>query len=120
MKRVLTVLIALAMFSVPLTVFAENPLGFPMREGSDSNAHTHNEEGIMHYNKGHYEEALKHFSVSEKIDPKVGASHYNMALALDKLGQHGEATMHFKGALKLAHGRKDITESKILKGHIGH
>ena len=120
MKRVLISLIALAMFSIPLTAFAEGPLSFPMREGSDAGAHKHNEEGIMHYQKGHYDIALKHFQTSAKIDSKVGASHYNMALSLDKLGQHGDATMHFKCAKMLANGRKEITESKILKGHIGH
>ena len=120
MKQVLIVFIALAMFSVPLSAFAEDPLGFPMREGSDAGAHKHNEEGIMHYQKGHYDIALKHFKMSAEIDPKVGASHYNMALSLDKLGKHGDATMHFKCAKMLAQGRKDITESKILKGHIGH
>ncbi len=120
MKRVLISLIALAIFSVPLTVFAGDPLGFPMREGSDAGAHKHNEEGIMHYQKGHYDKALKHFKMSAKIDPKVGASHYNMALSLDKLGKHGDATMHFKCAKMLANGRKEITESKILKSHIEH
>ena len=120
MKRVLIALMALAVFSIPVSVFAADPLGFPMKEGSDAGAHKHNEEGIMHFKKDHFGEALKHFTMSAKIDPKVGASHYNMALCLDKLGKHGEATNHFKAALKLANGRKEITESGILKGHIGH
>ena len=120
MKRVLISLIALAMFSIPLTAFAADPLSFPMREGSDSGAHKHNEEGIMSYQKGHYDEALKHFQMSARIDSKVGASHYNMALSLDKLGKHGDATMHFKCAKMLAQRSKEITESRILKDHIGH
>ena len=120
MKRVLISLIALAMFAIPLTAFASDPLSFPMREGSSADAHKHNETGIGLYQKGNYEEALKHFAVAEKMDGSEAASHYNIALCLDKLGKHGDATMHFKVAKKLAHGRKEITESAILKGHIGH
>ena len=98
---------------------ANAALGFPMREGSDHDAHMHNEEGISHYNQGHYDVALKHFTVAAKIDPKSGESHYNMALCLDKLGLHGDATAHFKVAKQNAQGRKEIVNSGILNAHIG-
>ena len=97
----------------------EGPLGFPSREGSSASAHEHNEEGIMHYNKGHYEEALKHFRTSVKMDPHVGESHFNMAITLDKLGKHGRATRHFKKAREFAQGRDEIINSQILKDHVG-
>ena len=59
----------------------------PMREGSNASAHKHNEEGISHYNQGHYDVALKHFQMASKVDSSVGESHYNEALCLDKLGK---------------------------------
>lgn len=119
MKKIWMILTALFLVSLPLQAFAEGPLGFPMREGSIASAHEHNQEGIMHYNKGHYEEALKHFEMSVKIDSNVGESHFNMALCLDKIGKHGDATAHFKSARKLAQGNVKITDSQILNDHIG-
>lgn len=101
------------------TTAAEGPLEFPMQEGASQEAQKHNEEGIMHFNKGHYEEALKHFRTSMKIDPKVGASHFNAALALHKMEDHGAATQHFKKAKEHANGRQAIVDSQLLKEHIG-
>ena len=88
-----------------------------MREGSNASAHKHNEEGISHYNQGHYDVALKHFQMASKVDSSVGESHYNEALCLDKLGKHGEATNHFYKARKYAKGNSAILESKILNAH---
>ena len=99
-------------------VFAEDgALKFPMREGSSSSAHKHNEEGISHFNQGHFDVALTHFQMASKIDPRVGESHYNEALCLDKLDRHGEATNHFYAARKHAQGNPAILKSGILNAH---
>ena len=120
MKNLLILITALSFLSLPMLVFAEEmPMSFPMIEGSNAEAHKHNEEGIMHYNKGNFEEALKHFSMASKIDSGVGESHFNEALCLDKIGKHGDATMHFKAAKKNAHGNDKIINSAILNEHIG-
>ena len=104
---------------VPLTALAgEGPLPFP--EGANSEANMHNEEGIKHWNQGHYDVALKHFKEASSIDSSFGEVHFNEAISLDKIGKHGEATMHFKAALKRAGGNKKILNSAILHGHIGH
>ena len=95
-----------------------NPaLGFSA--GANSDASMHNEEGISHYNQGHYDVALTHFTAAAKIDPSAGASHYNIALCLDKLGLHGDATKQFQLAKDKADGRKEILESGILNSHLG-
>jgi len=118
MRKLLFALLALSFVFLSVPVFAdEGPLPFPMREGSSASAHKHNEEGISHYNQGHYDVALKHFQMASKIDSSVGESHYNEALCLDKLGQHGEATNHFYAARKYAHGNTAILKSGILSGH---
>jgi len=117
-KWLLAGLVCLGMMAPALATAGEGPLQFPMREGSSHEAHQHNEEGIMHFNKGHYEEALKHFRTSMKIDPKVGASHFNAALALHKMEDHGAATQHFKKAKQYADGREAIVQSKLLKDHL--
>jgi len=94
----------------------EGPLALPA--GSNPEANIHNEEGISHYKEGHYDVALKHFRAAGKIQSEPGEIHFNEALALDKLGDHGGATEHFKVAQQNANGNKSILESKILLAHV--
>lgn len=118
MSRLLYVLLALSFVFLSVPAFAEEgALKFPMREGSNAGAHKHNEEGISHYNQGHYDVALKHFQMASKADSSVGEAHFNEALALDKLGRHGDATNHFYAARKYAHGNTAILNSEILNSH---
>ncbi|MCH2389381.1 MAG: tetratricopeptide repeat protein [Nitrospinales bacterium] len=93
----------------------EGPLNLPAE--SDPEANTHNEEGISHYKEGHFDIALKHFREAGKIQSEIGEIHFNEALALDKLGDHGDATKHFKVAEENANGNTLILESKILLAH---
>ena len=94
----------------------EGPLNLPAE--SDPEANTHNDEGILHYKEGHLDIALKHFREAEKIKPEIGEIHFNVALALDKLGGHGDAAEHFKIAQDNANGNSLILASKILLAHI--
>ena len=100
-----------AMASLP-----EGPLNLPAE--SDPEAKTHNDEGILHYKEGHFDIALKHFREAGKIQSEIGEIHFNEALALDKLGDHGDAAKHFKVAQENANGNALILESKILLAHI--
>ncbi|MFQ5716849.1 MAG: hypothetical protein ACE5GQ_07065 [Nitrospinales bacterium] len=119
MKKLLGILVAALFISFPLTAFAgEGPLGFPMKEGSNAEAHKHNEEGIAEWKNGNIEAALMHFQMASKIDGGVGESHFNEAICLDKLGDHGSATMHFKAAKANAHGNAKILKSEVLNAHL--
>ncbi len=84
-----------------------------------SKAETHNKEGIEHYNQGHWDVAKKHFEAAAKEDPKSGEAHYNLALSLDKLGDHKAASEHFTEAHHLGMNNPDIQNSEILKKHTG-
>ncbi|MBT3510690.1 MAG: hypothetical protein HN472_14225 [Nitrospina sp.] len=118
MRKLIYVLVAFLFVFLSAPVFADDPaLKFPMREGSNASAHKHNEEGISHYNQGHYDVALKHFEMASSIDSSVGEAHYNVAICLDKLDRHGEATNHFYAARKNAHGNNAILGSGILNAH---
>ena len=118
MRKLVYVLVAFLFVFLSVPVFAdEAALQFPMHEGSSADAHKHNEEGISHYNQGHYDVALKHFQMASSIDSGVGEAHYNEALCLDKLGRHGDATNHFYAARKYAHGNEAILNSGILNAH---
>ena len=94
----------------------EGPLTLPAE--SDPETINHTDEGILHFKEGHYDIALKHFH--EACEPRhdIGEVHFNEALTLDKLGDHGGASRHFKEAQKYANGNKLILESKILLAHI--
>ena len=98
-----------------LASLPEGPLNLPAE--SDPEANTHNEEGISHNKEGHFDIALKHFREAGKIQSEIGEIHFNEALALDKLGDHGDAAKHFKVAEENANGNTLILESKILLAH---
>ena len=102
--------------SLPKGTLPEGPLALPT--GSNPEANMHNEKGISHYNEGHYDVALKHFQEAEKSDPAIGEIHFNEALALDKIGDHGAATNHFKTARDSAKGNEKILTSEILIKHL--
>ena len=119
MKKVLVLFTVLMISFLPLTAFAaEGPMQVP--DGASAEVKKHNEEGIAEWKKGNYEGALKHFSMASKLDSSIGETHFNEAISLDKIGKHGEATMHFKAAKKNASGNQSILNSAILNAHIGH
>jgi len=116
MKKLSLILAGLFIMSLSTVAFASDPaLKFP--SGANAEANKHNEEGISHYNQGHFDVALKHFQMASKIAPNVGEAHYNEALSLDALDRHGDATNHFYAARKHANGNAAILKSGILNAH---
>jgi Flp pilus assembly protein TadD len=116
MKKLSIICALLFTTSLSSIVFAADPaLKFP--SGANAEANKHNEEGIFHYNQGHFDVALKHFQMASKIVPSIGESHYNEALSLDAIDRHGEATNHFYAARKYANGNPAILKSGILNAH---
>ena len=66
MKNIISILAALSLFFFSATVFAgEGPLALP--SGANPEAKKHNVEGIDHWQQGHYDVALKHFSAASKL-----------------------------------------------------
>jgi len=89
-----------------------------LKAASGSKAEAHLKEGIEHYDQGHFDVALKHFQAGAKEDPQSAEAHYDVALALDKLGDHKAATEHFKKAAELGKNNPEIENSGILKAHL--
>jgi Flp pilus assembly protein TadD len=77
-----------------------------------------NDEGVGHYKQGHWDVSEGHFRKALKADPNLAEAHYNLALTLDKMGKHEEATTEFKKAAELAPTNPAIKDSAILKKHI--
>ena len=90
----------------------------PLKVTAGSKAEAHNAEGIEHYNQGHWDVAKKHFEAAAKEDPKAAEVHYNLALTLDKAGDHKAATEHFKTAYELGKDNPEIQNSGVLKAHL--
>ncbi len=78
-----------------------------------------NKEGVDHYQQSHWDVAQEHFQKAVAANDKLAEAHYNLALTLDKLGNHGEATNHFQMALDLAPDNPSIKDSGILQAHVG-
>ena len=53
-------------------------------------------EGMAHYDKGHWDVAKKHFQEAVQADQRSAEAHYDLALTLDKGGDHKAAIEHFK------------------------
>jgi Tfp pilus assembly protein PilF len=91
----------------------------PLFAPASSAARTENDEGVGHYQQGHWDVAMEHFQKALKADPNSAVVHYNVALTLDKMGKHDDATASFKKALELASNEPAIKDSEILKKHVG-
>lgn len=85
---------------------------------SPATAHR-NLEGIQQYQAGKWQEAKSLFESAIQDDPDLPEAHFNLALTLHKLGDHREATVHFKRAGELAPTNKEIVESSAYRNHLG-
>ncbi len=86
---------------------------------ASSPGQTENALGITHFNQKHWDIAAGHFNKAIEADPTLAESHYNLAVSLDKMGNHGAATISFRKAAELAPNNNEITQSTILKQHVG-
>jgi Flp pilus assembly protein TadD len=90
----------------------------PLFAPASTAARSDNDEGVGHYQQGHWDVAMGHFQKAVKADVNSAVVHYNIALTLDKLGKHDQATQSFKKALDLAPNDPTIKDSEILKKHL--
>lgn len=77
-----------------------------------------NNEGVDHLVQGHYEIALKHFRKAIASKPDFAEAHFNLAVTLDGLGRHADATASFKKAKQFGGNNQKIVESTILMEHL--
>ncbi len=83
-----------------------------------SKAETAITEGMAHYDQGHWDVAKKHFQQAVQMDQRSAEAHYDLALALDKSGDHQGAIEHFKAAKELGKDNPQIQKSGILQAHL--
>jgi len=85
---------------------------------ADSPGQEENAKGISHFNEGHWKTAAEHFMKAVEADKNLAEAHYNLAIALHKQGNHGDASKRFKHAYDLAPKNPAIAESDTLKSHL--
>ncbi len=73
------------------------------------------EQGTQAYQSGEFLEAKNRFSQAVIAAPLSGQAHYNLALALNALGEAEQARQHFIEAANLAPGDKVIWDSPALR-----
>lgn len=89
-----------------------------LRAPSGSKAEAAINEGIMHYEQGHWGVAKTHFERAVQADEQSAEAHYDLALALDKAGDHQAAIQHFKAAQDYGKNNPEIQNSGILQAHL--
>lgn len=97
------------------TITPPVPLGL---EASSASKQT-NEAGIQHYKMEHWDVAKKYFEDAVQADPTQAEPHFNLGLALHQLGNHSEATAHFKKAVELDPSNTAMTNSDVYQSHMG-
>ena len=89
------------------------------KDFSNKDAAAQNDEGVSHLQQGHWAVSTEHFQKAITTAPNLAEAHFNLALALDEMGKHPEATEEFKKAKELAPNNPKIAENEVLKKHLG-
>jgi tetratricopeptide (TPR) repeat protein len=89
-----------------------------LNSSASPDAAKHNAEGMEHYKMGHYDVAKQHFEAATKSDPKSAEAFFNMGLALDKLGDHKQATAYFQRAAAIDPKNSAILQSSEYQTHV--
>jgi Flp pilus assembly protein TadD len=74
-----------------------------------------NNDGIDHLGWEHWRKAAADFRRAIEADPRLAAAHFNLALALDRLGRREEAATEFQTARDLSPEDPRIVENEVLK-----
>ncbi len=72
-------------------------------------------EGNRLFREGRWEGARQQFQVAVQQEPNLAEAHYNLALAMDRMGNRDGAKPHYIEAANLAPGHKVIWNSPPLR-----
>lgn len=100
--------------SPAINMALNSPKDFPNKDAT-----AQNDEGVSHLQQGHWDVSAEHFRKAIAADPNLAEAHFNLALALNEMDKHPEATEEFKKAKELAPNNPKIAGNEILKKHLG-
>ncbi|HXF92901.1 MAG TPA: tetratricopeptide repeat protein [Nitrospiraceae bacterium] len=99
---------------------ATTPLGdAPILAAASSPGQADNNAGVEHYKERRWDLAEQQFRKAVQADERLAEAHYNLGLALDKLGDHEGAAAAFKRVTELSPKNSSLRDSIILKEHVG-
>ncbi|GJL55660.1 MAG: hypothetical protein NPIRA02_27920 [Nitrospirales bacterium] len=83
--------------------------------GTDPTALQSLNTGNQRFSEGQWEAAIVEFEQAVRAQPELAEAHYNLALALERLGDPERARQHYIQAANLAPGNKVIWDSPPLR-----
>jgi len=87
-------------------------------EMDNQEASNKNNEGVDHLVQGHYDVSKPLFEQAIAAKSSFAEAHFNLAVTLDGMGKHGEATESFKKAIEFGKDNPKISENALLKKHL--
>ena len=91
------------------------PLTLSAPSGTNPSALIYLNAGNQRFTEGRWGAAKLQFEQAVKAQPKLAEAHYNLALALERLGDAEQAKHHYIEAANLAPGHKVIWNSPPLR-----
>lgn len=101
------------------TVIRAGPADGALRAPDSSPGCHENDEGVGHYRDNDWDLAAHHFRRALMAVPDMAEVHFNLALALVRLGKYRDATKEFKHAIERAPRNPQIAEATILRKYLG-
>jgi Flp pilus assembly protein TadD len=114
--------LAVLLMAVGLSACASEPKAkarepLLLTPGTPQTAQQATSQGTVAYLAGRYDEAKSAFAQAVSAAPNSGEAHYNLGLALFKLGDTDTAREHFMQAANLSPGNKVIWDSPALSAY---
>ncbi len=116
--RFLAISLSMTLLLAATACMKEKPkplVPLPLALGVTAQATTYNTQGAEAYKGAQFAEAKAHFAKAVAAAPMSAQAHYNLALAMNALGEAEEARQHFIEAANLAPGDKVIWDSPALR-----
>jgi len=90
-------------------------MGLAPPSNTNTQVQTFFTEGNRLYREGRWEGARQQFQAAVQAQPDLAEAHYNLALAMDHMGDQSGAKQHYIKAANLAPGHKVIWNSPPLR-----
>jgi Flp pilus assembly protein TadD len=116
--RYLAISLSMTLLLTAAACMKEKPkplVPLPLSVGVAPQAATYNIQGTHAYKGAQFAEAKDLFAKAVASAPTSAHAHYNLALAMNALGETDEARQHFIEAANLAPGDKVIWDSPALR-----
>jgi Tfp pilus assembly protein PilF len=105
-----SLLVTLFFAAVSCTALGKKAMDLPLKApaGTPRSAINALDTGNALFEAGQWEQARGQYELAVTADPTMAEAHYDLALALNRLGRNNEAMTHYRKAADLAPGNRVI------------